>query len=788
MPTSTLIARPRICDMLADGDARVSLIGAPSGYGKSSALRQFAQTTGAIYLALPRATTFARFANQFVDALSALAPGLRRTFTGAYGRALVAKDPPATLAGWVLRHLVGLSWTIIIDDLHHANEASVAQFLVEAIEHSPTDCKWLVASEALDDLPVSSWLRRGITNYPFHPFKLCLDAQEAAEFSRHFAPNHDEEAVRSMLEITSGVPADFVFALRLPERLLPKSATFDPYDAADVLYRELSGADRDLVAKTFLLPSLEATSLRKLLSNGELTRLTALNESAPYVFEPCGLRYHSCFDRFLRSQVGSLSGRDAVVARAAAVLEAAGEIPTALGMLAEIGSENRILAIVDRHGFEALENDRAMIFQDAVARLSAETRDKSAVALTLAAVTAAATDRPDLSESFFKKALSVSRHETERCSIRLWYASDLLRRRRSDAIDLLRRADDCAGVSAFVRIASESALAAGYALSGRDDLASTRIEHVLHDLRGVDDAALRARVLHQASYVALRGGRYDEAKVLAKESLALADRIAAAEIAASALSVLHNVAYSIDEDLGEAIGYLHRIAECGAASSSVERQLYALGNAYEIEVERGNERAAAAIEEQLLVFDVRYGMKASDEAILPAQVLQLTWRGEFARASQILKGSGGQQSDAGRRALRWSEIALYAAAAGTTSDASAAAERCRKELKTAPASDGHRWRASAYLALTLLLIGRKDSARKTIAEVAESASEAPGRVRALIKFVSLLTSEIRAPQAVFDALESLHELGSGGYARMIEALPKDLIDTSPQRRARKKAA
>ncbi|MBV8354327.1 MAG: hypothetical protein JO101_03340, partial [Candidatus Eremiobacteraeota bacterium] len=115
---SNLINRARVRELIAaNGGRRVRLVGAPAGYGKSTALREVASALGGQYLALRPHTTFAQFIHDLVHSLAAHAPGMQLTLAGAHARALQAVDPPATLAAWFLRHLPKQPCTIVLDDL-----------------------------------------------------------------------------------------------------------------------------------------------------------------------------------------------------------------------------------------------------------------------------------------------------------------------------------------------------------------------------------------------------------------------------------------------------------------------------------------------------------------------------------------------------------------------------------------------------------------------------------------------------------------------------------------------
>jgi hypothetical protein len=140
--------------------------------------------------------------------------------------------------------------------------------------------------------------------------------------------------------------------------------------------------------------------------------------------------------------------------------------------------------------------------------------------------------------------------------------------------------------------------------------------------------------------------------------------------------------------------------------------------------------------------------------------------------------------DPGRRALRWSEIALYAAAAGVRGDAVSAMTRCEEQLRAAGAGEGHTWRARAYLALSAMLLGQDDAARAALGPLSLEMASAPERIQRLVDFVAhLVMHRIGGfdPHMVLGKLEALYDRGLGGFARMFEALPVDLISPTPRK-------
>src|ERR1700680_5302520 len=156
-------------------------------------------------------------------------------------------------------------------------------------------------------------------------------------------------------------------------------------------------------------------------------------------------------------------------------LEEAGDIAGALDLLKGPYREREALALIERHGFALIESDRSYVLHDAIANLSSEAQGKSPVVLTLKAIAASLAGRSDFSEAFFKSALELCGDEHQRRRVGFWYACDLLRRGRPEAVELLERLDPDLPVPLWLRLAPPSALAGAHAFAARHDEAQALI-------------------------------------------------------------------------------------------------------------------------------------------------------------------------------------------------------------------------------------------------------------------------------------------------------------------------
>jgi tetratricopeptide (TPR) repeat protein len=756
---------------------------APDGYGKSRVLDHYAAGTPCARLDVATGSSFSRFVGELAEALAPYAPGLLRTLVGAYERALQNSDPAAALATWFARHLESTTCTIVIDDLQQAADPLAARFVAAAVERSPAGCRWIIASESLDQLPVAIWLAQGIASLPIDEEHLRLTPQEARSIASELRPDLAAVHVDRLRRVTDGVVGDFTFLLRMPHG--------DDYDASErdtrfearveAVYASLEPLEQKIVLGTALLPALDPTLVERATSARGLATLERLRARVPEIFEPDGARYHSRFRAFLSTAVATSERHYDIAVRTAEALEAGGNVVSALAILAQIKHERAIVEIVERHGFACLESDSAYVLRDAIAALGEDERNNSSAVLALLGISAALRGRSEIAESYFRNALERCETSHDRMRVRLWYGVELLRRGRPEALDLFRPDEDFTRSPAPLRVATMSALGAAYAFSRRLDRARFWIDRTLGAAER-QDPITKARVFHQASWVALQSGEFERAKDFAQQSIALAESNGAFEVAAGALSVLYNVSADVDEDLEAAAEHLRRIAVCGAKFGSIEKQLYALIAAYEIETERGDRAAIDAIEADLRDFDLQRSPWFADEGVLPSHALQASWKGDFERALRILAPTADQQVDAERRALRWSEIALYAAAAGERRQAVLALASARRRLKLGSPSGPRAWRSRLYCALTFVLLGRPRLGARLATIVGEELPEGSRRLRALGGAILALAdwrSGDTGHLTLVAALDGLRRQNFAGLARLIENLPAACVDPLP---------
>src|SRR5262249_19178481 len=134
------------------------------------------------------------------------------------------------------------------------------------------------------------------------------------------------------------------------------------------------------------------------------------------------------------------------------------------------------------------------------------------------------------------------------------------------------------------------------------------------------------------------------------------------DVAVRAYSALYTLAYDDSDDPIACLTILDKLLECARKGGSTQGRLYGLIASYDIEADRGNEAALQRIETGLAELPGMLSQNRS-EALLPAMALRASWHGQFRRAYELLAQARDHQSEE-RRAEHYSELALYACAAG----------------------------------------------------------------------------------------------------------------------------
>src|SRR5439155_7775572 len=143
-----IIERPRLIKMLDECEARVILLLAPAGYGKTTLARQWAKTlNGAIWVTLtPAHRDLARFGEDVAAGIDSLG-GKASRFIGEYLRARSNPQRAARDIGLALAEQLDaahVQW-LIFDDFHDVNESPELAELIAVLE-ARSKARLLIAS------------------------------------------------------------------------------------------------------------------------------------------------------------------------------------------------------------------------------------------------------------------------------------------------------------------------------------------------------------------------------------------------------------------------------------------------------------------------------------------------------------------------------------------------------------------------------------------------------------------------------------------------------------------
>ena len=687
---------------------------------------------------------------------------------------------------WLRDELAASCGVLVLDDcdaLLHAPRGS--GLLAQLVDGTSGALRWVLIGRDAGDLPVPRWLSSGIAELPLETDDLRVEPGELRDAARRLAPS--DEALRTLLATTGGWPLgvsvalaqeridappgpDEVYAFLLDAALEPLA----PHEHAHVLELAWCGEFDGAVLDALECPRRIAEAL---------VAAGVAESTAPgaYVF-PGPVRAE------LRARCAALeaSERATVLDRAAAALRHVGRWTDAVDLRVAAGDERALLETLERDGFSALDRGGAQSVRDALATLSDEVMMRHPSVLAMRAAVASLDESFDVSEAWFQLALNAA-SPRERRDVVIRYAMDLVRRGRSDAVELLETeaAREDAPTNEDADAALWALLGTAYVAAHRLSDARAAARRALVHLPAMTDGALRARVLHQSSYVALNDGDWNAARAHAERALERAEAASLHDLAARALSVLLNVAMLHDDDVPAARALLARIDHAGRLAANDGLRIYAILNAYSLEVDAGNARALEDLDAEL--HDMKLLVTPTvAEALLPAQALRATWDGRFAHAYGLLAPGVENLFDEDRTAYRWAEIALYAAAAGMRNESRLAAERCSGTLAHVDGTQSLALRALAYLALAARLCDDGVRAEEHLARALGSAP-VPARMAALLAAVAAFCAWRDDGDAKLfaleDAIAALDALDLGGVGRLIEMLPlpeTDLASALPE--------
>ena len=259
-----IIERPRLTKMLDECEARVILLLAPAGYGKTTLARQWVRTlSGAIWISATPAhrdvVTLAEDLAAGVDALGGNASKFTREYLSAQSNPQrSARGVAAALADQIKKQRV--QW-IAIDDYHELGESADAESIVMILRER-TAARFLIASRIR---PGWATTRR-------------LVYEEVSELSRDVLAMDSQESfvflgqrpdLAHLLERAKGWPAVLALASRLGPTTPPTDAmpqALHQY-VAEELFQSASADEQAHLKELALLTDLSRESLTRVFNH-----------------------------------------------------------------------------------------------------------------------------------------------------------------------------------------------------------------------------------------------------------------------------------------------------------------------------------------------------------------------------------------------------------------------------------------------------------------------------------------------------------------------------------------
>lgn len=639
-----IVPRPRVVELIARANHRpIALLVAAAGYGKSFALREFLD---------------------------------------AHAEASIALD---ACEGFELQRVPsGFAGTIVVDSLERADRASVAS-LVECIERSSAQTRWIVASRSSVGLPIGTWLAAGRCDLPIAANDLRFDVAELDEALARAGVASERETLANIESLTEGWPASVSVAVRALTHsgdrrdlgALVRDAAWSYL--AEQVYCGLSQAERELLSVAAVSPRIGVTALEAagfptaLRTLDEIRRRTGiLDEPRDRVFSMPGF-----IREFLRRQI-VLAGSDwqvAVHLRAARALEATGDAEGALDAYVVARSQPELRATLESRGFDLLERGRSDCVARAVDALDDLTRNTSPRILALRGVLQSLAGKPTRAETFLRRALLHAGHDRDAHAVATFRLALILTNRGVDVSDLLLPIADDRRQSRTRRSEALSLLAARYALGGEPSKAGRAKAQSAALLAKVDDDAARAKILQRLGVAAVYSGDFEDARANLTQSAELALELQMFSLASRAYANLSNLALHNLDDIEWQRWYAEqaaRAAEKAGDAFDVETSLLQLMDA---ELRCGNRESSTAIDAKLS--GVRAGDQSRTHYLVPSRALRLAWDGRFAEAHRALEPCWRKLHHKIDRIVSGAQCALFLALDAKRAASSAAAREAR---------------------------------------------------------------------------------------------------------------
>jgi ATP/maltotriose-dependent transcriptional regulator MalT len=626
---------------------------------------------------------------------------------------------------------------IIVDDLHVLAPASdrIADTITALVERFPA-MRWVFVSRQSVGLPLATWIAKGDAGAPVGQCDLALSLHEIRRAAKALGMRADDAAMQFVIDATSGWPVAVRFALaalqRSPLDLSRAAATTQrllyAYFSTEILER-LDEDRRDLLAELALLGGLDATMLAALGREDVQGDLQWFADAPiPSYEEGNRVLLHPIFARHVIKQIPASQGRPRSL-RAAAVLRALGLVGRAFDLVRRHAPDS-VLAELHAGGFTLLDSGCSGGVEEAIRALPQSVRRDDPLVVCLRAELEAQAGALGRANALYERANQIATSPDVHARVCRHRALHYLNQGKTEALDAILPALD-AGTD-IDRADAQGIYAMALALAGRFDEARLQAHGAVDIATDLDDEALLARSLQRTSYVEYQAGNIVAAESNAQEASRLTHRLGAWFHFICAQSILYGAAVGMRDDHAAALWHVRQIGWAAERTGDRRHRLYALSAQYVLEVERGREERALAIESELPMYS---GFRDELECCV-AMATRLSWSGEFSEGYRILATLDDRVVDPFERRFWNASLAMFAAFGGDEKNASLHLRACGRI--TAPAARENAVGsvlADCFAAIAQILLGNTEAAVRRLPHNAPTA-----QTRALATFARNLAA------------------------------------------------
>jgi ATP/maltotriose-dependent transcriptional regulator MalT len=556
---------------------------------------------------------------------------------------------------------------VVVDGFERA-PAALARTLIACIEGKNPSARWIIATRAVDALPVGTWLARRDCELPIGVADLRFTEDEIAEACRLAGVACEPDDLVDLAALTEGWPVAVEIAVRALKHGMTKRdmRAFVRETTTDYLreqvYPAIGDRERELLEVAAVLPEidvgvLEMAGFSDALQTLELTRKrTGLLYEEDRRFRTSGL-----VRDFLRRQTSlGGSGRHAAVnLRAGQALESAGHMEAALIAYAAARSQPDLLRTLEASGFDLLERGRAECVSSALEALDEPTRGTNPRILALRGVLQSLAGKPIRAEALLRRSIIRAKSDRDLIATATFRLALLLANRGENISELLLPIADEKSQSASRKSEALSILSAHLARSGQVTAAMRVMRRVKSILPRVESDSVRAKVFQRLGVAAMYVGKNDEARTLLSQAAEIASELQLFSLASRAYANLSNLMLHGFDDVEWQLWYAQKASDAAKRAGDafdVETSMLQLLDA---ELRCGNLQQSADIEHRLS------SARASDQSrshyLVPSTALRLAWQGKFAEAHRVLASTWRMLHHDIDRVVSGAECALFLA-------------------------------------------------------------------------------------------------------------------------------